>query len=68
MENGWGEWKNHVLIELKRMNGNFEDHEKLDQTRHEEVMKQLAIFKTKEKVLMGLLTLAISLLGVFWIK
>jgi len=30
--NGWGEWSNHVLIELNRLNGNYERmHDKMDQ-------------------------------------
>lgn len=30
--NGWGEWSNHVLLELNRLNGNYERmHDKMDQ-------------------------------------
>ena len=30
--NGWGEWSNHVLIELNRLNGNYEKmHGKMEQ-------------------------------------
>lgn len=50
----WDRWKNHVLLELKRMNENYEDHDakmdlqsdKIDKMR-EEFGREISALKVK---------------------
>jgi hypothetical protein len=35
--NGWDEWRNHVLAELKRFNETFDEHAKSDLQKHAEL-------------------------------
>lgn len=43
--NGWDEWRNHVLAELKRFNETFEKHSEQDANNHAEVLASIATNK-----------------------
>jgi hypothetical protein len=59
--NGWDEWRNHVLAELKRFNETFDEHAKSDLQKHDELKnlivankmdntKDITEIKTKVKI------------------
>jgi hypothetical protein len=50
----WSEWRQHVLIELKRLNSNLESIELDIRKDREEVWKRIVAIETELKVKAGL--------------
>lgn len=48
--NGWDEWRNHVLAEIRRLSESLAAHNALDQKYHDEMIKEIETLKVKSSL------------------
>jgi hypothetical protein len=65
--NGWSEWQNHVLAELKRLNTNLENFEEKNESDHRNIFTTLAALKVKAGIWGAAAGLIPGVIALIWI-